>query len=402
MIETWRWFDINDPVTLAKVAQAGASGVVSSLNEVATGDEWPLDKILARKETIAASGLSWAVIESIPVHNDIKTRSGNYARYIENYKKSLANAGAAGITVVCYNFMPVIDWTRTNLDYHLENTGSALRFDMVDFVAYDVFVLQRENAKSDYSAELVSEAEIYFNTMSAAQIALLEKNIIAGLPGGEGSYTRESIRAAIAEFIQLGESGLRHNLWQFLTDILPTAEYAGVKLCIHPDDPPFSLFGLPRVVSTRQDVKLILDGVPSKSNGLTLCAGSFGARADNNLVAMVKEFGPKIYFTHLRNVIREPNGSFYEAEHLHGDNDMVGLIHALLDEEQRRKRAGIKHYEIPMRPDHGHLLLDEEDLPNVKPGYSYMGRMKGLAELRGVIHALTKVRSMKLKDRLLL
>lgn len=393
MIETWRWFDLKDPVTLPKVAQAGATGIVSSLNEVATGDEWPLDKILARKNIIEGFGLKWAVIESIPVHNDIKTRTGNYAHYIENYKKSLVNAGKAGVKVVCYNFMPVIDWTRTNLDYHLENTGSALRFDMVDFVAYDVFILQRNNAAQNYRTELVAEAEQYFNSMSDAQIALLEKNIIAGLPGGEGSYTRASIRAAINEFIELGEDGLRNNLWQFLKEVIPSAEAAGVNMCIHPDDPPFSLFGLPRVVSTRQDVKLILDGVPSPANGLTLCAGSFGARADNDLVSMVKEFGPRIYFTHLRNVTREENGSFYEAEHLGGDNDMVGLIDALLAEEQRRKLNGDINYEIPMRPDHGHLLLEEADEPNVKPGYSYLGRMKGLAELRGVIHALTQVRA---------
>jgi mannonate dehydratase len=264
---------------------------------------------------------------------------------------------------------------------------------MVDFVAYDVFILQRNNAAQNYSPELVAEAEAYFKSMSNAQIALLEKNIIAGLPGGEGSYTRASIRAAISEFIALGEDGLRNNLWQFLKEVIPSAEAAGVNMCIHPDDPPFSLFGLPRVVSTRQDVKLILDGVPSPANGLTLCAGSFGARADNDLVGMVKEFGPRIYFTHLRNVTREENGSFYEAEHLGGDNDMVGLIDALLAEEQRRKLNGVANYEIPMRPDHGHLLLEEADQPNVKPGYSYLGRMKGLAELRGVIHALTQVRA---------
>lgn len=393
MIETWRWFDLHDPVTLPKVAQAGAQGIVSSLNEIATGEEWPLAKMLERKKIIEEAGLYWAVIESIPVHNDIKTRSGNYQRHIENYKKSLLNAGKAGVKVVCYNFMPVIDWTRTNLDYHLENTGSALRFDMVDFVAYDVFILQRENASANYSCALVAEAEAYFNTMGDAQIALLEKNIIAGLPGGEGSYTRESIRAALAEFIALGEDGLRQNLFRFLEDVIPAAEEAGVNMCIHPDDPPFSLFGLPRVVSTQQDVRMIFAAVPNPANGLTLCAGSFGARGDNNLVEMAKEFGPRIYFTHLRNVVREANGSFYEAEHLDGDNDMVGLIDALLAEEQRRKQAGEPRYQIPMRPDHGHLLLDEAEQANVKPGYSYLGRMKGLAELRGVIHALTQVRN---------
>jgi mannonate dehydratase len=337
---------------------------------------------------IQDAGLTWDVIESIPVHNDIKTRKGNYQQFIENYKKSIINAGKAGIKVVCYNFMPVVDWTRTNLDYLLENTGSALRFDMVDFVAYDIFILKRDNADKDYTESLIAEAKVYFNSMSIKQVALLESNIIAGLPGGEGSYTRESIKKAIAEFIELGEEGLRANLITFLSEIMPVAETACVNLCIHPDDPPFSLFGLPRVVSTQEDVRKIFSGVNSSSNGLTMCAGSFGARGDNNLVEMVEEFGSKIFFVHLRNVIREENGSFYEAEHLDGDNDMVGLISALLNEEQRRKNEGI-NMPIPMRPDHGHLLEDEAGQANVKPGYSYLGRLKGLAELRGVIHAIS-------------
>ena len=388
MLETWRWFDQNDPISLKKIAQAGAKGIVSSLTEIPTGETWPLSNLLSRKAMIEAQGLSWSVIESIPVHNDIKTRQGNFQQYIENYKESIINAGKAGIKVVCYNFMPVVDWTRTNLDFLLENTGSALRFDMVDFVAYDIFILERENAKNDYSDELIEEAKQYFDSITKEQVALLESNIIAGLPGGEGSYTRDSIKTAIAEFIELGEEGLRQNLISFLSEIMPTAETAGVNLCVHPDDPPFSLFGLPRVVSTQEDVRKILDGVNSPSNGLTLCAGSFGARADNNLVDMVKEFGPKIYFVHLRNVIREDNGSFYEAEHLDGDNDMVGLIDALLSEENRRRASGDESV-IPMRPDHGHLLDDEAGQPNVKPGYSYLGRLKGLAELRGVIHAIS-------------
>ena len=391
MLETWRWFDQKDPISLKKIAQAGAKGIVSSLNEIPTGEVWPLDNLLSRKAVIEQANLEWTVIESIPVHNDIKTRKGNYQALIENYKLSIINAGKAGIKVVCYNFMPVVDWTRTNLDFLLENTGSALRFDMVDFVAYDIFILERDNAENDYSKELIEQARQYFKSMNETQVRLLESNIIAGLPGGEGSYTRDSIKAAIAEFIELGEEGMRENLIAFLSEIIPVAETAGVNLCVHPDDPPFSLFGLPRVVSTQEDVRKILNAVNSPSNGLTLCAGSFGAREDNNLVEMVKEFGSKIYFVHLRNVIREANGSFYEAEHLDGDNDMVGLIDALLTEESRRKALGDLSV-IPMRPDHGHLLDDEADQPNVKPGYSYLGRLKGLAELRGVIHAISHIK----------
>lgn len=392
MLETWRWFDQNDPISLKKIAQAGAKGIVSSLNEIATGEAWPLENLLARKAIIEKAGLKWSVIESIPVHNDIKTRKGNFQTYIDNYKQSLINASKAGVKVVCYNFMPVVDWTRTNLDFLLENTGSALRFDMVDFVTYDLFILERPNADINYDAKLIEEARVHFKTMTDEQIQLLEKNIIAGLPGGEGSYTRETIKTVIAEFIELGEDGMRDNFISFLSEVIPVAEQVGVNLCVHPDDPPFSLFGLPRIVSTEEDVRKIFAAVNSPANGLTLCAGSFGARADNNLVGMVKSFGPKIYFVHLRNVIREENGSFYEAEHLNGDNDMVGLVDALLDEEQRRKQAGLNDWQIPMRPDHGHTLEDEANQPNVKPGYSYLGRLKGLAELRGVIHAISHIK----------
>lgn len=388
MLETWRWFDQGDAVSLKEITEAGATGIVSSLNEFAAGDVWPLEAIISRKDFIENASLKWSVVESLHVHNDIKTRSGNYQRLIDNYKQSIINLGKAGITTVCYNFMPVVDWTRTNLDYHLENTGSALRFDMVDFAAYDLFVLNRKDAEHSYTEVTVKQAKQYFEAMSQQQIDLLESNIIAGLPGGEGSYSRQSLKQAITEFINLGEDGLRSNLIAFLSDIIPIAEQAGVNLCIHPDDPPFSLFGLPRVVSTQEDIRRIFNSVDSPANGLTLCAGSFGARGDNNLVGIVEEFGSRIYFAHLRNVVREENGSFYEAEHLNGDNDMVGLISALLQEEEKRKARGCD-LAIPMRPDHGHLLEHEVNQENVKPGYSYIGRLKGLAELRGVIHGLS-------------
>jgi mannonate dehydratase len=325
------------------------------------------------------------------VHNDIKTRSGDYRTHIENYKTSIRNIGAAGIAVVCYNFMPVVDWTRTNLKYELPNASEALRFEMTDFAAYDVCLLQRKNAADDYDPEVLARARARFDAMSDAERNLLEQNIIAGLPGGQDAYDRDSIRAAIAEFIDLGTEGMRANLFAFLADIMPAAEEACVRMCIHPDDPPFSLFGLPRVVSTASDARALLSAVPSPNNGLTLCAGSYGARGDNDLVAMAKEFGPHIHFVHLRNIRREADGSFYESEHLDGDNDIVGLVGALLDEESRRVREG-RLDRIPMRPDHGHTLGDEIGMPGVNPGYSFAGRLKGLAELRGVMHALEQIR----------
>ena len=391
MQETWRWFGPDDAVSLQNIVQAGASGVVTCLHHVPTGEAWPLADLLQRKDEIEAQGLDWSVVESLPLHNDIKTRSGDYRRHIENYRESLRNVGAAGIPVVCYNFMPVVDWTRTSLDYELPNASRALRFEMTDFAAYDVFMLERKDAAQSYDPDLLERARLRFEEMSKQERALLEQNIIAGLPGGEGSYDRDGIRAAIAQFINLGTEGLRANLFRFLEDVIPVAEAAGVRMCIHPDDPPFSLFGLPRVVSTATDAHALLQAVPSSSNGLTLCAGSFGARGDNDLTAMAREFGPAIHFVHLRNVRREADGSFFESEHLAGDNDMVGLMEALLDEEARRRGEGRTDM-IPMRPDHGHLLGEEIGKAGVNPGYSFAGRLKGLAELRGVLHALETLR----------
>ncbi|GAB5453202.1 MAG: mannonate dehydratase [Halioglobus sp.] len=391
MQQTWRWFGPQDPVSLENIVQAGASGVVTSLHHIPTGEAWPLEDVQQRKAEIEQHGLTWSVVESIPLHNDLKTGGGNYATLLENYKTSVRNVGAAGVHTVCYNFMPVVDWTRTNLDYALPNASRALRFEMSDFAAYDVYILQRDNAAADYDPELLAYAKERVDNMSAAEKTLLEDNIIAGLPGGEGSYDRDGIRAAIAEFIALGTDGMRARLFDFLREVIPVAEEAGVRMCIHPDDPPFSLFGLPRVVSTADDARALLAAAPSPSNGLTLCAGSFGARADNDLIAMAREFGPQIHFVHLRNIRREADGSFYESEHLDGDNDMVGLIDALLDEEQRRRDEG-RSDAIPMRPDHGHALGDEIGQAGVNPGYSFGGRLKGLAELRGVIHTLEHLR----------
>lgn len=387
MQETWRWFGPDDTVSLNNIVQAGASGVVTSLHHIATGEVWPLNEVLQRKKEIEQANLQWSVVESVPVHNDIKSRSGNYQQLIENYKASIKAVGQAGIKVICYNFMPVVDWTRTNLAYDLNNASQALRFEMTDFVAYDVYILKRQDAEKDYTPELVEKANERFTNMTDLQKVLLEKNIIAGLPGGEGSYNRDSIRTAFAKFTALGTEGLRSNFFEFLKEIIPVAEEAGVRMCVHPDDPPFPLFGLPRVVSTADDVRMLLAAAPSLNNGLTLCAGSFGVRCDNDLVAMVEEFGEKIHFAHLRNIIREPDGSFYESEHLEGDNDMLGLIQALLKQEHKRAAQGRTDV-IPMRPDHGHLLGEELDKADVRPGYSFAGRLKGLAELRGIIHTL--------------
>ena len=392
MEETWRWFGPDDTVTLEQIRQAGATGIVTALDHVATGEAWPAADIAERKRLIEDAGLTWSVVESVPLHNDIKTRSADYRRYIDNYKQSIRALGAAGIHRICYNFMPVVDWTRTNLAYEMPNKAQALRFEMTDFAAYDIFVLERHAARSSYSEAVVARATERFAAMSPEARSALEKNIIAGLPGGEGSYDRDGIRSAIKQFTSLGNDGYRANLFAFLEEIVPAAEDAGVVMAIHPDDPPFSLFGLPRVVSTANDARALLSAVPSPANGLTMCAGSYGARGDNDLVAMIREFHDRIYFVHLRNIKREDDGSFYESDHLDGDNDIVGIVSALLDEEQERQGLPPGRCRISMRPDHGHTLAAEVSDNRVRPGYSYAGRLKGLAELRGVIHALETMR----------
>ena len=388
MQESWRWFGPDDTVTLEQIVQAGASGVVTALDHIPTGEVWPIEDILERQEMLRQHGLEWVVVESVPVHQDIKLRQGDYRRIISNYQQTLRNLSSLGIGRVCYNFMPVVDWTRTSLDFELGNASSALRFEMTDFVAYDLFILERPGAEQDYAADVLERAGQRFAELSEAERGTLEQNIIAGLPGGEGSYDRAGIRQAIAAFTDLGTEGMRANLKSFLQDVVPVAEEAGIVMAIHPDDPPISLFGLPRVVSTADDARALTAAVPSASNGLTMCAGSYGARSDNDLIDMAREFAEHIQFVHLRNIHREADGSFYETEHLDGDNDMVGLVSVLLSEESKRRRNGRSFAEIPMRPDHGHAMGDEKGNPDVRPGYSYAGRMKGLAELRGVIHAV--------------
>ncbi len=388
MEQTWRWFGPQDPVTLSHVKQAGATGIVTALHQHYRGQVWPVEAIAARKAEIEAAGLRWSVVESIPVPNEIKLLGAGATEQVAAFAESLRRVAAAGITTVCYNFMPVVDWTRTDLRWRTRNDGLALRFDMAAFVAYDVLVLKRPGADADYPAALLAAAEQRLAAMTADGVEMLEKTVIAGLPGAEAAHDRAGIAAVIARYDGLGPDGLRANLTAFHKAVVPVAQAAGVNLCIHPDDPPFALFGLPRVVSTAADAQKLFDAVPERENGLTFCTGSFGARRDNDLPRMVEQFADRIHFVHLRNVSVEDDGSFIEDDHLGGDADMVAIVKRLLAEEERRRNAGRRDAEIPFRPDHGHLLIDDQ-AKTILPGYSAIGRLKGLAELRGIIAALT-------------
>jgi mannonate dehydratase len=387
MKETWRWFGPDDAVKLAHVRQAGASGVVSALHHLNDGRAWPADEIAKRKAEIKAAGLSWDVVESIVVHEDIKTRSGNYKQRIEDYKQSVRAIADAGIKTLCYNFMAITDWTRTDLHAPMPHGGDALRFDIVDFCAYDVLVLKRKGAEADHPAERVAEATKRLAAMSESQLATLEQNLIGWVPAREFVFDRESFRKALAVYDEISVEGMRENLVAFLKEIVPVAEEVGVRMAIHPDDPAFPIFGLPRVVSRASDAKALIEAVPSPSNGLTLCTGSYGSNVANDLPRMAREFGPNVHFAHLRNVTKEPDGSFHEAEHLGGDTDMVRVVAALMQEEDRRKGEGRDDWEMPMRPDHGHAIVDDIG-KQVNPGYSCIGRLKGLAELRGIMVTL--------------
>ena len=388
MEQAWRWFGPDDPVTLDNVRQAGATGIVTALHDIPPGKVLPSDEIAKRLELIEAAGLRWSVCESIPVPDAIK-RGGPQARvFIDVWKDSLANLGRAGVEVVCYNFMPVVDWTRTELTYPLPTKGLALRFAMADFAAYDVFVLKRPNAEAAYDAQTLASARMRYAAMDEAMIAALERTISAGLPGGAIAQTRESIGRIIASYEGIDENAMRANLRDFLREVTPVAEEFGMRLGVHTDDPPFSLFGLPRVVSTAADARRILSDVDSPANGLTFCVGSFGSRPDNDISAMVREFAPRIHFAHLRNVTLQGDRTFYEAEHLEGRADMVEIIDLLLAEERAAEREG-RRPSIPMRPDHGHLLGDDVHKAT-NPGYSFAGRMKGLAELRGIMRTLER------------
>lgn len=389
MESCWRWFGPKDLVPLQHARQAGATGIVTALHEVAYSRSWTPAEIEARKALVEAAGLRWSVCESIPVPSAIKLGGAGARAAIGIWKDSLVNLARSGIKTICYNFMPVVDWTRTDLRFEMPTTALALRFDMVEFIAYDVFVLRRKSAEADYAPELVQSAEKRLKGLSEEAVQRLENNIIAGLPGGEDSYGREAIRSAIALFEGMTARDLQSNLEMFLQEVAPVAAELGARLAIHPDDPPISLFGLPRVVSTAADLRRILSSVDHPANGLTLCVGSLGSRADNDVLDIAREFAPRTNFAHLRDVAIEADGSFVEASHLEGRSDMHAILRTLLAEEARRRAEGRDDHLIPMRPDHGHLIGDDIDKPT-NPGYSLIGRLKGLAELHGVIHAIGK------------
>jgi len=390
MRECWRWFGPDDPVSLDNARQAGAAGVVTALHHIYDGRAWRDADVAARRRVVETAGLTWDVCESIPVSAAIKLRQGGFRRDIDAWKDSLAALARAGVKIICYNFMPVVDWTRTDLAYPTPSKGLALRFDMPAFVAYDAFVLRRPGAEADYPPAALAAARARLASLDDAAVATIEKNVVGGMPARQAEYTRAGFVEALRPYAGLSPDDLRANLVAFVAEVAPVAEALGARLAIHPDDPPISLFGLPRVVSTAADYGALFAAVPSAANGMTLCAGSLASRADNDVVAMAREFAPRLHFAHLRNVACEADGSFVEAGHLDGDVDMVALVRALLDEEARRRAAGRADAEIPMRPDHGHLLADDIGKPGVNPGYSCIGRLKGLAELRGVMRALER------------
>ncbi len=384
MIEqTWRWYGPNDRITLADIKQTGATGIVTALHHISNGEVWTVDEIQKRKEEVEAAGLVWSVVESVPVHEDIKKQCGNWKQYVENYKASIRNLGECGIQTICYNFMPVLDWSRTNLGSAFDDGSLALIYEQKVFAAFDIHILKRPGAEKDYSDKIVKEAEAYFKGLDAAGIETLTNTVIKGLPGAEESYTLEQFQAVLDAYKDIDDEKLRKHLQEFLAAIIPVAEEAGVRMAIHPDDPPWGLLGLPRVVSTLEDAKIIIETIDSISNGVTLCTGSWGAGYFNDLSIMAKELSHRINFAHLRNVKRDTDYNFNEDYLFEGDVDIYEVLKAIVEEEERRKKDGREDYSIPVRPDHGNQMLGDLGQDN-NPGYSLYGRMKGLAEIRGL------------------
>jgi len=381
--QTFRWFGPGDSVTLSAIKQTGATGIVNALHHIPCGDVWSNEEIKQRNDIINAAGFNWSVVESVNIHESIKTAGSMRDEYIEKYITTLKNLGTAGIKTVCYNFMPVLDWTRTNLDYRLPNKASALRYHAPAVAAFDLFILQREGAYSDFSEEQQQRAKEYLDSISSVEKELLINTIMAGLPGTDEVFTIDEFKDHLKKYQDTDANKLKENLSYFLNAIIPAAEEAGIKMCIHPDDPPFPILGLPRVVSTEKDLKDVIDSCPSPNNGITFCTGSLGARGDNDLPGIVSRLGEHIHFLHLRNVQREADGSFYEADHLGGSNDMYAIMKNVILEQKKRLANGRADIAIPIRPDHGHKILDDFNY-NTYPGYSVIGRLKGLAELRGL------------------